>query len=308
MGLFDFVGDAVSDVGNWVGGAGEDILGFVGDRTGFDQDPRRLDKEAREARQDLYKLYDDVVQPTVNDLAGDISYNYENPFRNLESDQGSIDAQMQALRGLQEMGQQGFTSAEMGMMQAAQRQAAQAERAQRQAVLQQMAARGMRNSGAGLAGALAAQQGGANRLVDSQAQLQMGAQQRALQGLQASGGLASQMRGQADNMSRFRATSLDRFNQMNTDRRNLQAQRTADARQQAFNNQMNVLGRKGGLYGAQAQDLQNQATTARNRQDAFISGTKQYLEDGVKGIVSMGAGGAPMGGSGGGSGIPGIGS
>lgn len=271
------------------GKLGNKALGTAGDLSGFGVDPRRLERDAMAKYADMAQRYEDIGLPSLAQLSPSFKYvgHNQNPFTDLASDSASTEAQFKALQGLQEMSQQGFTPAERGMMDAAQRQAAQAEKAQRMAVLQQMAARGMTNSGAALSGALAAQQGGANRLADQQAQLQMGAQQRALGALQSSGSLSSNMRQQADNMSRFRASALDQFNQRNTDRYNQNQKDHSAAVQQNFANKMNRLGAIGNIYGTQAGYMRDQANQARKRQKGTIDG---LVKTGTS-IAKMAAGG-----------------
>jgi hypothetical protein len=118
-------------------------------------------------------------------------------------------AQKDALRDLSGMASNGWTQTDMAMQGMQQRQADASERSQRAGIQQQAAMRGQGGGGLQFAGALAAQQGGADRARDSATQIGVqGAQNRA-SASQALFGAGSQLEGQAV----ARGAATDAFNE-----------------------------------------------------------------------------------------------
>ena len=182
---------------------------------------------------------------------------------NREFQQGS-EAQMRALRQMQDIGAQGgYTSLERDQIAQAQRQAAAAEKSQRDAQVQQMQMRGMAGGGGEMAARLAAQQGGANRASADATNIATQAQMRALQAMQAGGQIGADQQAAATN----RAQAIDAFNQANTNRQQGVAQRNAaaqtGARQQQTQDRMSILAGATGQYNANSG---NAAQRARDQQ------------------------------------------
>jgi hypothetical protein len=153
------------------------------------------------------------------------------------ADPASIEAQRQALRqmqGIYDAG--GYTDSERAQLQMSQRDAAMGERSQRMAAMEGARARGMGGGGMELMGALAAQQGGANRANDSANQIAIAGQQRALQALQQSGNWAGQQRSQSFSEDATRRQAADDFARQNVGARNAWTAARGDAEQQGFNN------------------------------------------------------------------------
>ena len=202
---------------------------------------------------------------------------YYNPEREIYADptaqyglaydpnyQAGTEAQMRALRQMQEIGAQGgYTGLERDQIAQAQRQAAAAEKSQRDAQVQQMQMRGMVGGGGEMAARLAAQQGGANRASADATNIATNAQMRALQAMQAGGQIGAQQQTHATN----RAQAIDAFNQANTNRQQGVAQRNAAsqtaARQQQTQDRMSVLAGATGQYNGNAG---NAAQRARDQQ------------------------------------------
>jgi hypothetical protein len=217
------------------------------------------------------------------------------------ADPASIQAQRDALRQMQGIYEDGgYTDSERAQLQMSQRDAAMGERSQRMAVQQQAAARGMGGGGMELMGALAAQQGGANRANDSANQIAIAGQQRALQALQNSGQVASQMRGQSFGEDASRRQAADAWTAANVGAQNAWTQNRGDAAQQTFNN--TVTGTQG-LTGQQNtaanyyQNVANQNTAGAGATTQAIAGAA------MQGFGAMGGGPTgTMGGTGTGSG------
>lgn len=186
--------------------------------------------------------------------------------------QGGQEAQMLALRQMQDIGRRGgYTQLERDQIAQAQRQAAGYEKSQRDAQVQQMAMRGMQGGGGEMAARLQAQQGGANRAAGQATDIATQAQMRALQAMQAGGQIGQQQQANAAD----RAQAVDAFNQANTQRRQSVEQRNAAARggaaQQAFDNRMTTLAGATHQYNGNASN----ATAEANRQAAQNAGLIQ---------------------------------
>ena len=200
---------------------------------------------------------------------------YYNPEREIYADptaqyglaydpnyQAGTEAQMRALRQMQDIGAQGgYTNLERDQIAQAQRQAAAAEKSQRDAQVQQMEMRGMAGGGGEMAARLAAQQGGANRAQGAATDIATQAQMRALQAMQAGGQMGQQVQANATT----RAQAIDAFNQANTNRAQAVRQRNAGAltgaRVQETQDRMGV------LAGATGQYNMNAASAAQNARD-----------------------------------------
>lgn len=192
--------------------------------------------------------------PTPDELAVDYEQSaYVGPDGELVSgdaaaDPRSIEAQMDALRAMQEVYEGGgLTHADRARMALGRQEVGRDVRAQREADQSALAARGMAGSGQGVASMLAGQQYGAEALSGADAQMQMSAQQRALQAMQSAGSLGTQARGQSFDEDAHRRGSIDEWNRMNTeyrrdwtegntDRRNQSRESRSDARQTAYEN------------------------------------------------------------------------
>lgn len=199
------------------------------------------------------------------------------------ADRGSIEAQMDALRAMQDVYQSGgMTEADRARQTLARMQTGQATRAARDADLNALEARGMGGSGAALASRLSAQQAGAQGLAAQDAQMLIAAQQRALQAMQSAGALGSQARGQSFDESATRRGAIDAFNQWqtnrrqgwvegNTDRRNQTRESRAGAAQQEFSNRAAVAAGQQGAFEAGTQIQMQQQDRSRAERDRYIN-------------------------------------
>jgi hypothetical protein len=138
-------------------------------------------------------------------------------------------AQQQALADLSNTAARGFTEEDSRQIGIAQRSADNAESSQRQGMQQEAQRRGQGNGGLQFAGALAAQQGGADRLRASNENIAAQGAQNRFGANQALFGAGAQMEGQAV----ARGAATDAFNQWASGRE-------GDATQQAYANALGV--------------------------------------------------------------------
>lgn len=187
----------------------------------------------------------------------------------LGAQRGSLEAQRRALEQMQGIASAGgYTGVERGQIRQAQQQAAQHERSQRLAALNAMQARGMAGGGAELASRMAAQQSGANRAANDAVNIATAAQQRALQAMQASGGMAAQMGQTGGDMARQRLARGNAINAFNLENAN----RRSRAAQQAFDNQATITAGGTGQYNANAQSAFDQAQQKAAATGSLVNG------------------------------------
>lgn len=260
------------------------ILGSLFGSTGREA-RRAADREARRA-DEIWEGVSTTV-PTSDDLMWEAAQQGRTEFDRMNLDRTGLDAQGQALRQLQDRAR-GVDPTFDAAVALNRNQAQTEERAQREAAQRNMEARGMGGSGASLAGALAAQQGGATRNYIGGMQASADASMRALQAIQGAAALGGQMRGQGFQEQAARATAQDAINRFNAAAQSQTNQNRAGANQQAFDNRFNVAAGRSG-------QLENRAESYRNRQDRENANTQSMWS----GIASMGMGAA--------MGVPGMG-
>lgn len=190
-------------------------------------------------------------------------------------------AQLDSLLGLQDIAQGGLTEADMAASRDIQRQVGQSSEARRQAILQNMAERGVLGSGMELAAQLQGEQQATDQQAKASDELIRQAQARALQGLTASGNMASQMRTQEFGEKSDVARAQDIINQFNTanqqqtQQRNVAEQNRAQQAnllaRQAQEDQRAQLANQQQQYNKQLiqQQYQNQMDLARARANAY---------------------------------------
>jgi len=263
------------------------VLGDLFGSTGR-QARRAADRER--ARAD--EIWNDVSgnMPTADDLSWEATQQGGTEFDRLRGDRNASAAQANALRQLQERAA-GRDPAFDAAVAANRNQAQVEERAQRDAIQRNMEARGMGGSGAALAGALAAQQGGATRNYLGGMQASSDASMRALQAIQGAAALGGQMRGQSFTEQASRATAQDAINRFNAVQQSQTNQNRANANQQVFGNRLNVAaGRTGQLEGRAAQERQRQDQQNANTQSMWSSALNLGL------TAAMGPAGGVVGG------------
>lgn len=198
-----------------------------------------------------------AYQPNANELAVDYASD-DAQYDSRETDQAAMD-QAEALRAMQDVYRSGgITEGDRARQAQQEREIGRFMRSQRDADQQALNARGMGGGGAAVASMLNAQQSGVDALASRDAQIQIDAQQRALQAMQASGQQAGQIRSAADDFNRWASTS--RASATNRTRES-----RSNARQQAYENtERRVQGATGRMLDNQAGARQDQARQAEN--------------------------------------------
>jgi hypothetical protein len=235
-------------------------------------------------------------------------------MENVSASSDTIDAQKQALEGISEVAEGGFTEGDKAVSREINRDVNQQAQARRNSILNAMASRGTLGSGMELAAQLQGEQQSIDQASRAGDNLSQQAQARALQALGQQGSLASQMRGQEfgeqsdiararDEIARFNMVNRQRVADTNTGERNraqllnlqqrqsMEDQRAGNAnQQQMYNKQLlqthyaNRLGKEGQVQQANMAVAQAQANAA-NARAAGIQG------------IAQGIGGAFMGGA-----------
>lgn len=172
---------------------------------------------------------------------------------NVQADQQTIDAQNDALKGISEVADGGFTEGDKAAAREAQRGISNDAQMRQKAILNQMASRGVLGSGMELAAQLQSAQQANNQMASSSDKLIQEGQARALQALGQQGSLASQMRSQQFGEGSAKAQAADAINRFNLENRQNIANTNVNNRNQA---QMYNLNQK--------QQLENQRAANAN--------------------------------------------
>lgn len=236
-------------------------------------------------------------------------------YESINLDPATRDAQMAALAQMQEMASNPeATAMDRARMAGITADANRAAQGQRAAVMQNMRQRGLAGSGMELVAQMQANQGAAEQANREGMALQAQAQQRALDALYNSAGLAGDIRGQDTRQAENKAAAIDAINRFNaqnqqgvrgrnTDRMNQAGLRNLDSRQQMQNantdlrNQQqtynkglyqtqfgNELVKKQGLsgqYGQMADYRQNKADRTVDQYAGYGRGFDKALETGA---------------------------
>jgi hypothetical protein len=230
---------------------------------GMQEQARDLEAEARE------RYYQEQL---AKDPLWGLQVADNSQLEGASADPYSIESQRNALRNMEGIyAGGGYTDAERAQMQMLQRDAAMGERSQRLAVMENARARGMGGGGMELMGALAAQQGGANRANDYANQTAVAAQQRMMQALQNSGQMAGQMRTQSFGEDAARRAAADAWNQYQTGLIQGRQEDMGDAAQTQFGNLVTAtagytgqLGNTGDVYAQQEEDSEDSGAAMTN--------------------------------------------
>jgi hypothetical protein len=185
------------------------------------RDAANARSEADRAREDWLSVGDRM--PTTDELA--VEYGEEDYIGGPErSEMGGAQAEWQgiqgmqtALRQMQDVADDGLTEADRSRMAIARESIGRDVRAQREADQQMLAQRGMSGSGQAVASLMGGQQAGASALSQADSQMQIAAQQRALQAMQSAGALSGDIRGQSFNEDASRRSAIDDFNRWQTE-------------------------------------------------------------------------------------------
>lgn len=207
--------------------------------------------------------------PTANDLAVDYGQEgYINGPKTVHmagatGDTAAMEAERRALQGFEDVYRNGgMTAGDRARMQQGEAEMGRAMRSQREADMSSLRARGMGGSGAAIASTLGAQQAGTDMLAGREQQMQIAAQDRAMQALAGAGNMSGRMRASGWEEDTTRRGALDDFNRWNTD-----YERGREGRNQAWRAQT----------GESRSNARQQAYENRERQAA--GATNQYSTD-----------------------------
>lgn len=254
--------------------------------------------KAAAAKQQAADQYEEINIPEIDQqllelerikYTGDLTPEQEQAIEQKESELKAIktspelrDAQLKALRKLQQVGDEGgLTAIDKAKMNEIMSQAGKAEQANRAAVLQNFQARGMGGSGLELAAQLAGNQSAAEQAGQAGFNVASEANKRALDAIMNAGQLGGQIRGQEfgeeqakasaqDAINRFNAANQQEVMARNVGRSNQAQERNLNARQQiegvntTLANQQQVANK--GLY---QQRYENELAKAKGKANAL---------------------------------------
>lgn len=174
-------------------------------------------------------------------------------MQDVKADQGTVDAQNDALKGISEVADGGFTEGDKAASREVQRSVSNDAQARQKAILNSMASRGTLGSGMELAAQLQSAQQASQQMSSAGDNLTNQAQARALQALGQQGSLASSMRGQQFSEGSQKAQAADAINRFNTENQ-----------QNIMNSNVNERNRAQGINLAQKQMMENQRAQNAN--------------------------------------------
>ena len=186
-------------------------------------------------------------------------------LNNYQNSQQTVQAQTQALAGLQARAAGGLTAEDRAAINQAQMQANQAIQSNRQNIIQSLQQRGQNTQGAEIAAQLSAAQAGGNQMAMQGQQTAGLASQQALAALNASGQLGGQMQAQQFSQAAQQAAAQNAINQFNTANQQAVAGQNTAAQNQAqyynLSTQQNLANANVAQQNAEAQrELQAQQT------------------------------------------------
>lgn len=283
------MGNPVGDILGMLGGV---IGGAIGQaQEGDAQNAQQV------ALQRIISQYTNISLPELKELA---------PVLLGASSEGALTgdptteaAQLSSLSQLQdEASKGGMTSADQAAQNLAMNEAGRRAQAQKQALSNLLAAKGLGSSGA----AVGLQLGGVNSARETTAnaaqQGQIAARQRALQAMQQSGNLATQIGQQRFQQQDTAARARDQWAKYNADAMSSANRYNAQLPQQRFNNQVGLQDKVAGAEGTAA----DAAKKAGDQQAGFTATLGNTIGQGLASTADDMMGGGMMGGLGGGGG------
>lgn len=257
-----------------LGSAGASILGGMAAADAQRSAANKAYKAQKESLIKMQEMLESIGIPSIEaqkivlerpEYAGDLIVENLGPsaLEEVQTDTRLADAQMDALRELQEIGEVGLTPEERAQRAEMLRQSAAQNQAQQQQILQSMAQRGNLDSGASL---IAQLQSNAQEGMDARRQSeQMAADvaSRRRDAIMRAANMASGMEQQDFQRQAQQATAADRIAQFNLQNR-MRGQESNLSRQQAYANQMADLANREETYnkGLIGQDYQNRLARA----------------------------------------------
>lgn len=264
-------------IGTAVGG----ILGGIAGLFGSSGDRDKADEAMRNAFNEINQLGlppDQSKEIFVKHLQAAGVYNPKveqaldagvSKLSQVQEDSSLKDAQMQALKNIQQRAKVGLTAEDKLALAKVQQQAARDSEAKRQQIIQNMQMRGQAGGGAELAAQLAAQQAGAEGQAEQGNRVAAQASQNALQAMGMSGQLGSQIRQQDFGINAQKAQAADEMNRFNVSNQIGQQARNVAAQNQG--QQMNL---------ANAQRISDTNVNLDNaEQQRQLQAQRNYWED-----------------------------
>lgn len=237
---------------------------------------RKLDKKQKAERERAEALAAENTQLAQQMFDRDYG---QSALANLAADPLDVLAQRQTMAQYGTIANQGYTDTDRRALDQAFRQSQREEQSQRGAVMDAAARRGDVSGGVGLMGALAAQQGGADRASEFGTNVALEGRRRAMEALAAQGSMAGQMRNQGVSEQAQRGGALDAFNSWRTGQQSQDAGMLMNARS------------------GQAQNYQANADRLAQQRQAMSDQTGQIVGGVVQGALQMkqGGGSTPAG-------------
>lgn len=208
---------------------------------------------------------------------GSAKYNAVNASQIPQIDPQLRSAMLQALQNYQQVGQSGFTPIDRAALAESQRQVADANRGNQEALLQRAGSQGGLGSANQLMAALTGQQGEFDRANQTGNQLAIAGRQRALQAYGQSAGLAGDIQNQQSAIDRYNAGLSQQASMYNSQL----------GRSQYLDN-LQVAQDKAGAYNTAANQYQNRADATRG----MYTGIGAGLDQTAMAAAGMGAFGA----------------
>lgn len=190
----------------------------------------------------------------------------------VKTDQGSLDAQKQALQQLQQRSTQGLTAADRAGLNQARLQAQGDTQSKQAQILQQAQMKGQSGAGSTLAAQLMAAQGGANEESAAADRLAQMAQANALSATAQTGQLGGQINNQLFGQDIAKATAADQMKRFDVGNQVAQQQRNVGASNQAqAGNLANAQNVSNQNVGSQNQELNNQLQRQMQQYQANVN-------------------------------------
>lgn len=265
-----------------------------------DKSGQYMGKALRQQRQ-AAKLFKDIDLPDIEKmklaleapeliLSGEEDRLRDTELENIMTDSRLRDSQMEALRELEERGEEGLTPEDRARFNALRREVAGDEQARQSSILQQMAQRGALDSGSQLAAQLSSNQQSTQRAAEAAdrlaAEAASGRRQALQQAAQTAGALRSQDYGEQSAVARAK-DEIARFNagvsardtearrQQETSRANIANQQqmfNKQLGQRQFENQMTKAGAQAGALSGAGNLYARQAAMQKPEASKFATG------------------------------------
>jgi hypothetical protein len=252
-----------------------DILGAAGGVTGavIAGGQSRRNREAAETNlQDALDAINQLRIPDVEKMKLRAELLDKSALEGISEDPRLRLAQMQALEQLGQISETGYSDADRAGLSLALEQQAQADRAQREALLSNYRQRGLAGSGLEMQANLLANQGGATNRSQLARQQAVQGQQNRMAALNQMGSLGGAIRGQDYGIAADRAQAADRIAQFNASQRAATNAANSALLQQDYLNRANRVGMQTGALTGQANLNTSQANQMMGLSGAFMQG------------------------------------